>query len=354
VDIPQAFMDDETGYNAGTRRNSAAQRAKSGGGGRSWMVTFTILMIFVLVAGYSVVTYHERKMMKSQLLEQDATMRELEIDLSMKFDSQIRKLKDENGALQRKLTDQKSDKVTNQNLKIQTKHLEQTVKDQKEKVKKLNEEKGKVEKRKTKLQESIQQFSKMALLEKFGPGPHQLEIFLRFDSHLGRDDEGIITIEMAPVDEMPHAVYWFLEQVSRKLYDGFSFHRNAGHVIQGGAARNFLSDPDHPPSEQPFKDAGFHSVLFQEYSDKFPHNKYTLGFAGRPGGPEFYISKKDNSKIHGPGGQKSYEDSSEADPCFAKVIDGFDLVDRMMGLPVKDGKYKALKDNVAIVSIRRK
>jgi len=107
VDIPQAFMDDETGYNAGSRRNAAAQRAKGGGGGRSWMVTFTILMIFVLVGGYSVVSYHERKMMKSQLLEQDATMRELEIDLSMKFDSQIKKLKDENGALQRKLTDQK-------------------------------------------------------------------------------------------------------------------------------------------------------------------------------------------------------------------------------------------------------
>ena len=99
-------------------------------------------------------------------------------------------------------------------------------------------------------------------------------------------------------------------------------------------------------------DAGFHSVLFQEYSPKFPHEKYTLGFAGRPGGPDFYISTMDNTRLHGPGGQTNYEDPTEADPCFAKVVDGIDVVQRMEQLETKDGAYKSLVDNVAITSMK--
>jgi cyclophilin family peptidyl-prolyl cis-trans isomerase len=121
--------------------------------------------------------------------------------------------------------------------------------------------------------------------------------------------------------------------------------------MQGGPAKNFLTPPNSN-LQQRFVDAGFKSVLFQEYSDKFPHKKYTVGYAGRPGGPDFYISMKDNSRLHGPGGQSSYEDPSEADPCFAKVIEGTDVAERMKLGQVKPGKYKALEDNVAIVSMR--
>ncbi len=152
------------------------------------------------------------------------------------------------------------------------------------------------------------------------------------------------------MEELPHAVYWFLEQVSRKLYDGCSFHRNAGHVVQAGPAPNFLSGPN-PRLNKRFKDAGFYNVLFQEYSNKFPHVKYSLGYAGRPGGPDFYISTMDNTKIHGPGGQTSYDDPTEADPCFAKVVEGFDVVDRMQKSPVEPGEYRAMQHNVAIISM---
>jgi hypothetical protein len=34
---------------------------------------------------------------------------------------------------------------------------------------------------------------------------------------------------MAPADEMPYTVYWFLSQVDRGLYNDTSFHRNAHH-----------------------------------------------------------------------------------------------------------------------------
>jgi hypothetical protein len=41
---------------------------------------------------------------------------------------------------------------------------------------------------------------------------------------------------------------------------------------------------------QRFRRAGLDGVVFQEYSPKFPHEKFTVGYAGRPGGPDFYIS----------------------------------------------------------------
>ena len=190
---------------------------------------------------------------------------------------------------------------------------------------------------------------------RFGEGPHHVEINLAFDpdgsngTSLNATEQ--IVIELAPVSEMPHAVYWFLQQVEHKLYDGCSFHRNAPHVLQGGPAPNFLSSPD-PKLRHKFKEAGYDSILFQEYSPNFPHEKYTMGMAGRPGGPDFYISKKDNSRNHGPGGQTNYADPTEADPCFAKVVKGIDVVDKMGELPIKEGGYKALEHNIAITSMK--
>lgn len=145
---------------------------------------------------------------------------------------------------------------------------------------------------KKRMHHAIQHLSKQRLLEKFGPGPHRLEILLAYHPesnafNLPGGDR--IVIELAPVDEMPHTVYWYLEQVDRKLWDGTSFHRNAHHVVQGGPVGNFLTPPNTQLAKQ-FKDSGFNSVLFQEYSHNFPHLKYTMGFAGRPGGPDFYIS----------------------------------------------------------------
>jgi hypothetical protein len=59
----------------------------------------------------------------------------------------------------------------------------------------------------------------------------------------------------------------------------------------------------------------------------------------------------DNSRVHGPGGQSSYQDPTEADSCFAKVVEGFDVVDRMKLSPVKPGGYNHMVKNVAIVSM---
>ena len=287
-------------------------------------------------------------------MEQDATMHDLEIDMARKFDAKVKEMRSENAVLKQQLSKQEELKIQLASREDSIIKMQHQLDTEQRDIKFLGSEYKKVATAKTKLQQNIQLLSRTMLLEKFGPGPHTLDIHLRFDSHKGFADGGILKVEMAPVDEMPHAVYWFLEQVSRKLFDGFSFYQNAGHVLQAGAVPNFLTPPgnDHRPSEDAMKKAGFHQLLFQEYSETFPHDKYTIGFAGRPGGPSIYINTQNNTRIHGPGGQTRYDDPAEADSCFAKIIDGFDLVDRMMTMPVKEGTYHSIQDNIAIVQIR--
>jgi cyclophilin family peptidyl-prolyl cis-trans isomerase len=203
--------------------------------------------------------------------------------------------------------------------------------------------------------QSIQKLSRYAMLERFGPGPHHVEIEVAFDpaSSGGNNkkvDDGQnnkIILELAKVEEMPHSVFWFLEQVTRGLFDGASFHRNAIHVVQGGPHTNFMSPPNANLYNR-FKHSGFEHVMFQEYHSNWSHQPYTIGYAGRPaGGPDFYFNMLDNARIHGP--QAS---GAEAEPCFGKVIAGFDLVDRMHDSPVQPGPYHALEHNVAIVKMR--
>lgn len=155
-------------------------------------------------------------------------------------------------------------------------------------------------------------------------------------------------IELAPLDLMPHSVHLFLEMVSHNLWDGCAFMRNAGHVIQASTVPYYKNQGSGPALRRAFEQSGYQSVSFQEYHEEFPHVKYTVGFAGRPGGPDFYVSTVDNTRNHGPGGQDGYSDPTEADPCFGKVVEGFAAVDRMLKMPVKPGWYRAMEKNVGI------
>ena len=74
----------------------------------------------------------------------------------------------------------------------------------------------------------------------------------------------MLLIELAPVDEMPATAFWFLEQVNATVYDGCSFHRNAGHVVQGGPAPNFETVQGVRSVMQKFAETGLESVPFQE------------------------------------------------------------------------------------------
>jgi hypothetical protein len=74
------------------------------------------------------------------------------------------------------------------------------------------------------------------------------------------------------------------------------------------------------------------------------------GLTGRlAGGPDFCINVRDNTAVRGPGGK-----GDQADLCFAKVIVGFEEVDRMhKKSSVIVGKHaEQMQDNIAICSIR--
>lgn len=194
------------------------------------------------------------------------------------------------------------------------------------------------------LTEALQKTSKEILALKYGPEPYIVELHL--DLPEGQAD-GVITVQMAPAALVPHAVLYFLSQVSSGAWNGCSFIRNAHHVLQADP-RGQNCDRKKFRSLESVE----YSIPFQEYHADFPHKALTLGLAGRPGGPDFYISTVDNTGNHGPGGQGSYEVSEEADSCFGKVVAGEDVVARMRKLPVLPGSFNELKTLVTITEAR--
>jgi cyclophilin family peptidyl-prolyl cis-trans isomerase len=117
-------------------------------------------------------------------------------------------------------------------------------------------------------------------------------------------------------------VHVFLEMVSTGLLDGCSFILNALHVLK--AAPLPYDGTSAAEKARAFTAHGLESVAFKEYSDNYPHKQFTVGFAA-DGSPSFYINTEDNSEIH------------VGDPCFGKVIKGFDAVRRLEAAPTRNG-----------------
>lgn len=170
------------------------------------------------------------------------------------------------------------------------------------------------------LKKQVQAMSRNAIIEKYGSGVHRVEMELVFPDHHGGPTKFII--ELAPADMMPHSVHTFLEMVSTGLLDGCSFILNALHVLK--AAPLPYDGTSAAEKAKAFSEKGLESVAFKEYSEDFPHKQYTVGFAA-DGSPSFYINTEDNSEIH------------VGDPCFGKVISGFDTVQRLAANPTRNG-----------------
>lgn len=153
----------------------------------------------------------------------------------------------------------------------------------------------------------------------YGPNTSQFKVEMKLEfpssmpDYIEAGSSGRILIETAPIDLVPYSVYMFL-QIAKGFKNG-AFHRNAGHVLQAMITAD-----------------GVRGMAFQEYHKDFPHKRLTMGYAGRPGGPAFYISTVDNSDNHGPGSQGS---RTEADGCFGRVLEGEDVVKRMQKQPGK-------------------
>lgn len=205
-------------------------------------------------------------------------------------------------------------------------------------------------------------FSLSLLIPRFGQGPHYVEMEIEYPEYQSTILEskhwprarGIVRYEMAPLDLMPVAVNLFLQQVHHGLWDGCSFVVNAVHIIQAGPHRhNGQGGYNHniPELYDQFISKKLDVMPFQEYSTDYPHVKYTLGFSGRPSGPDFYINKIDNSISHGPGGQEHHDLHEEADPCFAKIVSGVETLEDIYKIPIysRDGGYGNMIVNPVII-----
>jgi len=190
-------------------------------------------------------------------------------------------------------------------------------------VKEMNEIQRKLresERRAEELKEQVKLISRRDAISKYGSGLQRVEMELVFPDK--RDGPTKFVIEMAPLDLMPHSVYTFLEMVSTGLIDGTSFILNALHVVK--AAPLPYDGSSASDKARDFADYGLESVAFREYSEKFPHKHYTVGFAA-DGSPSFYINTEDNTEIH------------VGDPCFGRIVSGFDTIRRLENSPTRNG-----------------
>ena len=211
----------------------------------------------------------------------------------------------------------------------------------------------------------------------FGPGPHVVEItyLLRGQTSPQDDTRHKFKIELAPLELVPHAIHLFLEQVDHGLLEDTHFYLNGPHIVQTGPQpdwgeheydeEGFKSDLDVTQSEKisqdaistiekyerqaasskvpaydddeyesyyseedyyeeekrtkDFQDLGLSELAFPDYHHEFPHLPWTVGYTGRPGGPDWYINKVDNSIGHGPGGQTQHNLEEQGDSCFGII-----------------------------------
>lgn len=180
----------------------------------------------------------------------------------------------------------------------------------------------------------LQEQSKQILIERFGLDPHRVEIVV--ETQMTGDQPPMqqsFTVETASMFDMPHAVYLFLDSVDQKLWDDtiFLHQKSVEHVMAAVPLDYQTQNIKH----QALQDLALQTLAFYEYSPSFPHEEYTLGFAGL--GPTFYINTANNTREHGPGGQEHHQLPEDADPCFARVVKGQSVVDEL-------ARYGALSD----------
>jgi len=181
----------------------------------------------------------------------------------------------------------------------------------------------------------IQNSAKQEVLQLFGEGPYYVEFTLNFP---GQTESKYFTVELASLDDMPASVLTFLQQIHHKLWDNASFAHNAPHVnMARPVSTNIDTMVEHNIQHTPFA----------EYS--MEHTPYTLGFAGYPAGPEFYINKQDNTQTHGP---NNHREDGHYEPAFATIIIGRDTINDMDDLPLSEEPAYDIVNPVQILSAR--
>ena len=127
---------------------------------------------------------------------------------------------------------------------------------------------------------------------------------------------------------MPISVSSFLGQVQHGFWNDKEFDINAGHILlaSGGDA-----DDEDAANLDELTNLGIASPIYGEYNPLRPHSELTLGFVANRPTPHFYINLRDNEEVHGRlSDQDHHFVDGEADPSFADIIDGKDVVSRVV------------------------
>jgi peptidyl-prolyl cis-trans isomerase B (cyclophilin B) len=137
---------------------------------------------------------------------------------------------------------------------------------------------------------------------------HQIKVTMRFvEIHT---KHGVMKIELF-YDDAPKTVDNFIELITKKYYDGLTFHRVLpDFVIQGGC-------PDGTGAGGP----GYQIDCELDGENQF-HDRGVLSMAhaGRnTGGSQFFICHSRNNTAH----------LDRNHTCFGKVIEGVDIVDKI-------------------------
>lgn len=177
------------------------------------------------------------------------------------------------------------------------------------------------------LKHAIQKFNEKELVLKYGEGPYDIEVAVEISGV-----PKYFTIQTAPTKYAPHAVKTFMDMIEKQVWDDTVLYHQVDHVTVAVPVdmKGVRKDP---------KDAK--GLLFSEYTEDYPHRKFSLGFQGHPGGPEFYINMEDNNGIHGPGGQKYHDVTDDGDSCFGEITHGRDVVRQFAELNAKAQKSRA-------------
>lgn len=151
---------------------------------------------------------------------------------------------------------------------------------------------------------------------------------------------GNIKIELYP-DKAPITVKNFLGYVDDKFYDGTIFHRVIpGFMAQGGGF------------EPGMKEKSTKAPIKNESDNGLSNTRGTIAMA-RTSDPDsataqFFINVVDNSKLDAHGGRPGYA-------VFGKVIDGMDVVDKIVEAPTTTkGQFENVpQTDIIIKSVRR-
>ncbi len=172
--------------------------------------------------------------------------------------------------------------------------------------------------------------SRRNVLKQYGPGPHYVRMAIASSPSSPDAINGNILLKLAPLDMMPHTIDMFLKLIEEKLYVGGTFILARDHILAAGPFDLVDGEKNQRMEEEMVQEGYFPNgaLLFQQYTDDYPHRKYSVGF--NKGGPLFYINIEDNTDVHGPTGD------DVGDPVFAAVIEGFDVIESILASPRKN------------------